>query len=50
MSVTRSAAFCGRGVELAAKHINEAGGVNGRRFVLSIEDDVWHNGRFAKLP
>jgi branched-chain amino acid transport system substrate-binding protein len=29
-----------RGAELAAKDINEAGGVNGRRIVLSIEDDA----------
>jgi branched-chain amino acid transport system substrate-binding protein len=29
-----------RGAELAAKDINEAGGVNGRKIVLSIEDDA----------
>jgi branched-chain amino acid transport system substrate-binding protein len=29
-----------RGAELAAKDINAAGGVNGRRIVLSIEDDA----------
>src|SRR5277367_7154861 len=29
-----------RGAELAAKDINEAGGVDGRRIVLSIEDDA----------
>ena len=28
------------GAELAAKDINEAGGVNGRKIVLSIEDDA----------
>jgi branched-chain amino acid transport system substrate-binding protein len=29
-----------RGAELAAKDINDAGGVNGRRIVLTIEDDA----------
>jgi branched-chain amino acid transport system substrate-binding protein len=29
-----------RGAEMAAKDINEAGGVNGRKIVLSIEDDA----------
>ena len=29
-----------RGAELAAKDINEAGGVNGRKIVLTIEDDA----------
>ena len=29
-----------RGAELAAKDINAAGGVNGRKIVLSIEDDA----------
>ena len=29
-----------RGAELAAKDINAAGGVNGRRIVLTVEDDV----------
>jgi branched-chain amino acid transport system substrate-binding protein len=29
-----------RGAELAAKDINAAGGVNGRRIVLTVEDDA----------
>src|SRR5271154_5596186 len=29
-----------RGAELAAKDINAAGGVNGRKIVLSVEDDA----------
>src|ERR1700721_1402185 len=43
-SMTGSLAEAGdqvkRGAELAAKDINEAGGVNGRKIVLSIEDDA----------
>jgi branched-chain amino acid transport system substrate-binding protein len=43
-SMTGSLAEAGdqvkRGAKLAAKDINEAGGVNGRKIVLSIEDDA----------
>jgi branched-chain amino acid transport system substrate-binding protein len=43
-SMTGSLAEAGdqvrRGAELAAKDINEAGGVNGRKIVLSLEDDA----------
>ncbi len=43
-SMTGSLAEAGdqvkRGAEMAAKDINEAGGVNGRKIVLTIEDDA----------
>jgi branched-chain amino acid transport system substrate-binding protein len=43
-SMTGSVAESGdenkRGADLAAKDINAAGGVNGRKIVLSIEDDA----------
>ena len=53
-SMTGSLAGAGdqvkRGAELAAKDINEAGGVNGRKIVLSIEDDACDPKQAVRSP